>query len=177
MTNTNLLLHGRTFDIRPVRAAELGEVLSVYRQCEDFLALGGHEAASLEMVKTDWEHSQAVGGIYCGIYDRAAGLLDTPLVGVVDFAPQGWQGDAAAAFLSLLMIGKYHRGKGLGAEVVRVVEEEIRKDGKVKVIKSGVQVNNPRAVSFWQRQGYQIVGGPEPMDDGTTVYHLEKQVA
>lgn len=176
MTNTNLLLRGRTFDIRPLREAELGEAFSIYRQCDDFLALGGN-AASLEMVKADWEHSRAVGGVFCGIFDRAAGLLDTPMVGVVDFVPQGWQGDEATAFLELLMIGKYHRGKGLGAEVVKLVEEEIRKSGKVKVIKSGVQVNNPRAVSFWQRQGYQITGGPELMDDGTTVYHLAKQMA
>ena len=55
------------FVIRPFNntEADLMAVLEVYRQCEDFLALGPVPTASLEMVQSDLEHSKEEGGVFC----------------------------------------------------------------------------------------------------------------
>jgi ribosomal protein S18 acetylase RimI-like enzyme len=58
--------------------------------------------------------------------------------------------------------------------VVRVVEQEIHREGRAQVIFSGVQVNNPRAIRFWQRMGYAVISGPQDMGDGTTAFRLRK---
>jgi ribosomal protein S18 acetylase RimI-like enzyme len=159
------------FHIRPLGAQESDAILRVYRQCEDFLALGPQPHASLEMVAADLQHSQTEGGLFCGIYDTMG-----EIVGIVDFVPCGYAGEPSQAFLSLLMIGAPHRGHGLGSAIVQTVESEIRRDPGVRVILSGVQVNNPGAVRFWQRMGYRIVGGPELLSDQTTVFRLRKDL-
>jgi ribosomal protein S18 acetylase RimI-like enzyme len=160
-----------SFSIRPIRQDDLGAVLEVYRQCEDFLSLGPVATASMEMVLKDIELSQSQGGIFCGIYHA-----EGEMIGVVDFVLKDFEGDPQAAYLSLLMIAKPYRGQGLGKAVAQVVENEIRKESKVTKIMAGVQVNNPNALRFWQRQGYQITGGPARMPDQTTVYHLCKDL-
>ncbi len=165
----NGVCQGRTFEIRPAGEGDMEALLGLYRQCEDFLALGPQPHASPEMVRDDLQLSAGEGGVFCGIYDER-GLL----IGVVDYVPSSFEGDPRRASLSLLMIAPPHRGKGLGAEVVRLVEAEVRKHPLVTVIDSGVQVNNPRAIRFWLARGYEITGGPERMPDQTTVFHLRK---
>jgi hypothetical protein len=56
-------------------------------------------------------------------------------------------------------------------------EAQLRAAGKLRRVCAGVQTNNPGAVRFWLHQGYAIVGGPELMPDGTTVYHVCKELA
>jgi ribosomal protein S18 acetylase RimI-like enzyme len=85
-------------------------------------------------------------------------------------------GDPEVGFLSLLMIGAQYRRNGLGAAVVREVEKTICETGHPREIRSGVQVNNPQAIRFWQRMGYTIVSDAEPMLDGTVCYRLWKAV-
>ncbi|MCL5998837.1 MAG: GNAT family N-acetyltransferase [Chloroflexi bacterium] len=157
--------------IRPVTPGDLDAVLGVYRQCEDFLALGPQPRASMAMVEADLKISADEGGIYCGVFDPDGGLI-----GVVDFVPCRFDGDPQRAFLSLLMVAAPQRGKGLGAEIVQLIEAEIAQDAGVTVIESGVQVNNPAALRFWQRMGYDIAGGPERLPDQTTVFHLRKVI-
>jgi ribosomal protein S18 acetylase RimI-like enzyme len=159
------------FEIRPVDRENLEAVLAVYRGCEDFLALGPIAVASMGMVLTDLMLSQGEGGVFCGIH-RA----DGEMIGVVDYVPQGYHGDPLAAYLALLMIAAPHRSQGIGGAVVAAVEDEIRKDGRVTVIWSGVQVNNPQAIRFWQRQGYRIVSEPKLHSDGTTAVDLRKDL-
>ncbi|HLO30026.1 MAG TPA: GNAT family N-acetyltransferase, partial [Anaerolineales bacterium] len=149
----------------------LDSVLEVYRQCEDFLALGPVAKASLAMVQKDIEISQAEGGLFCGIYKA-----DGEMIGVLDYVPRGFEGDPQTAFLSLLMIAAPFRKQGIGKTVVEAVENGIRRDPRVKSILAGVQVNNPQAVKFWQRQGYRVVSGPELMPDQTTVFRLRKDL-
>jgi hypothetical protein len=60
--------------------------------------------------------------------------------------------------------------------VVEAVENEIRKDVKINTILSGVQVNNPQAVQFWQRNGYRIVSEPKLLPDQTTAVELRKDL-
>jgi ribosomal protein S18 acetylase RimI-like enzyme len=98
------------------------------------------------------------------------------MVGVVDLVPAGFEGDLETAFLSLLMIAAPYRNRGLGAAVVRGVEDTIRRDGRVRVFRAGVQVNNPDAIRFWQRMGYRIVSGPEPHADGSVAFQLLKKI-
>jgi ribosomal protein S18 acetylase RimI-like enzyme len=163
-------LSGSNFDIVPVSAQDELEILEVYRLCEDFLALGPVATASLAMVQADLALSHEAEGLFCGIYRRS----DHRMMGVVDFVPAGWQGDPASAYLELLMIAAPYRAQGLGAEVVQVVEAELVRAAKIKVIHAGVQVNNLGAVRFWQRMGYKLVSEAELMPDGTTCYALQK---
>jgi len=162
-----LLLPGFPLAIRPLADDDLAAVLDVYRQCEDFLALGPVSNASAAMVLGDIMQSQACGGLYCGIYS-----MGERMIGIVDYVPGGYEGDPHVAYIALLMIAAPFRRQGVGQAVVEAIEEEIRRDPQVNTILAGVQVNNPHAVRFWQRNGYRIVGGPELMPDRTTVYHL-----
>lgn len=166
-------LEGEHFSIRPVdEAREASAILEVYRQCEDFLSLGTVAYASPEMVQIDLDHSREEGSSFCGIYDRSTGAM----MGIVDFMTAGFEGDPTLAFLSLLMIAAPFRGRGLGEEVVRAVESEIRRTGQARAIESGVQINNLGGIRFWQRMGYRIVSEPISFPDGTTVYRLWKDL-
>lgn len=164
-------VHDHSLEIRPVTQDDLDAVFDVYRQCEDFLALGPVSTASMEMVRKDIEISQQEGGVFCGIY-TAAGRM----IGVVDYVPGNFEGDPQIADLSLLMIAASFRKQGIGQAIVEAVENEIRKDPQVSTILSGVQVNNPQAEQFWHRHGYRIVSGPTLMPDQTTVFDLRKDL-
>lgn len=161
----------KSFSIRPITNADMPAVLEVYRQCEDFLALGPVAVASMGMVEQDVAHSTEVGGLFCGVF-----AADGRMVGVVDFVPCGWEGDPTAAFLSLLMIAAPERRGGLGQRIVEWVEHSICEDLQIRVIFSGVQVNNPGAIRFWQAQGYRIISEPQLMADGTTCVQLQKDL-
>ncbi len=158
-------------EICPVSSDELDAILNVYRQCEDFLALGPVPAASMGMVLKDLQLSREQGGVFCGIYKP-----DGEMIGVVDYIPGPYQGDPSRGFLELLMIAASFRSRGIGQAIVEAVESEIRKDAAVRTIQSGVQVNNPQAIRFWQRNGYHIVSGPELMPDETIAYALQKDL-
>ncbi|MBN2390886.1 MAG: GNAT family N-acetyltransferase [Anaerolineae bacterium] len=160
------------FYIRPITPDELDAILDVYRQCEDFLALGPVPTASMEMVLQDLEISRHESGIFCGIYDAA----NAKMIGVVDYVPRNFEGDSRLAHLSLLMIAVPFRQQGVGKTVVEAIEAEIGKDPLVTTILSGVQVNNPQAIQFWHKRGYCIISGPTLMPDQTTVFGLRKDL-
>lgn len=166
-----MMLIGNSFTIRPIQTSDLAQALEVYRQCEDFLALGPDPRASLEMIKKDMRLSKEAGGVFCGIFDN-----EERIIGVEDFVPKNFEGNPKNAFIELLMIAKPARHKGLGTKVVSLVENEISRDPQVEKILSAVQVNNPDARSFWKKVGYQIVSGPIPCADGTTVFSLLKVI-
>jgi ribosomal protein S18 acetylase RimI-like enzyme len=160
----------RLLEIRPITQDNLDAVLEVYQQCEDFLALGPVATASMEMVLKDIEISRDQGGIFCGIY-----TADGKMIGVADYVPSNYQGNPQTAFLSLLMIALPFRNQGIGKAVVDAVENAI-KDAQATVILSGVQVNNPQAVQFWQRNGYRIVSEPKLHPDRTRAFDLRKDL-
>lgn len=103
-------------------------------------------------------------------------VTDGSMIGVIDFIPGNYCGVPETAFLELLMIAAPFRKQGIGHAVVEAVENEIRRDGKVKSILSGVQVNNPQAIDFWRRNGYQIVSEPELQSDQTTTVQIRKNL-
>ncbi len=167
----SFFVRDQSLEIREISHDDLDGVLSVYQQCEDFLALGPVSIASLEMVMKDIEISRDEGGFYCGIF-----TADRQMIGVVDYVPSKYRGDPQSAYLSLLMLAKPYRSRGIGDVVVEAVENEIKKDPQVRTILAGVQVNNPQAVRFWQKHGYQIISGPTLMPDQTTVFDLRKDL-
>jgi ribosomal protein S18 acetylase RimI-like enzyme len=158
-----------SLEIRSITQDDLDAILNVYQQCEDFLALGPVSTASMEMVLADLELSRHEGGDFCGIYTP-----DGKMVGIVDYVAGNFEGNPRTAFLSLLMIAAPFRKQGIGQAVVTAVENEIRKNTQITTIRSGVQVNNPQAIRFWQRNDYRIISGPELMPDQTTVFGLQK---
>jgi len=166
---TKIQLPDLYFEIHPVTHADLSATLHVYKQCEDFLALGPVAVASMDMVLKDIEMSENEGGIFCGIYKA-----DGEMIGVIDYVPNHYKGEPSQAFLELLMIAAPHRDQGVGKAVVEAVEAEIRKGEKVSAIFSGVQVNNPQAIKFWQRNGYRIISRPTLFPDQTTAFGLRK---
>lgn len=163
-------IQGIDFIVRQVGVESAEAILSVYRRCEDFLALGPVAQASMAMVLDDLKHSREGNGIFCGIY------LGDEMAGIVDYVPDNFESQPGCAFLSLLMIAEDHRARGLGRKVVDAVEAEILKNSGITAIRSGVQANNPKAIGFWQRMGYAINGPAELMPDSTAAYPLYKRV-
>ena len=157
-------------ELRRVSSSDAGEILKVYRECEDFLALGPEPKASLKMVLADIRESEQEGGIFCGIF------VDGDMVGVVDFVPKCFQGSPDVAFFGLVMIAKSSRNKGLGTRVVSTVESCVREDPQVQRIRTAAQISNPRSIVFWRRSGYEIVSKPERQPDGTTTIYMEKEL-
>ena len=163
--------HSTPLQIRPVSQADLEAILAVYRQCEDFLALGPVAEASMEMVLKDMQISKDEGGIFCSIQ-----LADGKMIGVIDYISHNYQGDPQAAYLSLLMIASPYRNQGIGKAVVQAFERQVIQDAQVSVIYAAVQINNPRAAQFWQRHGYRIVSEPRLHPDQTIAVDLRKDI-
>jgi ribosomal protein S18 acetylase RimI-like enzyme len=161
----------KSYQIIPLAFSDLPAVLEVYRQCEDFLALGPVATASEQMVLQDMEHAVREGSIFCGIYNDAG-----EMVGIVDYLARGFEGNPQHAFIELLMIGLPYRAQGVGTAVVDYVETEVRRNPDVIAILSGTAVNNPVAISFWQRRGYRIVGEPKVYPDNQKGFDLRKDL-
>jgi len=159
------------FTIRPFTPDDLPAVFEVYRQCEDFLALGPNPHASLKMVEADWELSRAQNGDFCCILNPVG-----EVIGVVDVIPHHFEGLPDHAFIELLMIAQPHRAAGLGTAIVRAVENDLIQHNALSAILSGVQVNNEGGCRVWQRMGYRIISGPTLLPDQTTVYALRKDL-
>jgi len=166
-----MILRDHDLEIRPISDNDIQSIFEVYQACEDFLSLGPEPKASLKMVKADLDISREENGIFCGIFDK-----ENKMIGIIDFVPKLYDDKRELAFLMLLMIAKPYRNHGIGARVVRLVEEQIKKDEMITYIYSGVQVNNQQAIKFWGRMGYEIYSGPKLLPDKTTVYHLRKKV-
>jgi ribosomal protein S18 acetylase RimI-like enzyme len=161
-------IQGKGFTIKQIDESYAGQVLEVYKQCEDFLSLGPVPNASMQMVLDDFKLSRDEGGTFCGIY------IEGEMAGIVDFNPSGFEGNPECAYIALLMISFKHRKKGVGTAIVKSVENEIRKKASIRTIRAGVQVNNPPAIAFWAKMGYEIISGPEVMPDTTVAYQLRK---
>jgi ribosomal protein S18 acetylase RimI-like enzyme len=166
-----MLIRADSFEVRAITPDDLSAVLHVYQQCEDFLVLGPKPTASMSMVLEDVETSRRSKGAFCGVFSG-----DGVMIGVVDFVPGNFEGNPHIAFFSLLMIAPSFRNREMGAEIVKLVENEIKKDAQVTEILSAVQTNNPKALRFWQRNGYRIVGEPQVQPDHTTTLRLQKDL-
>jgi len=160
-----------SFEIRPITENDKEEVLEVYRQSEDFLALGPEPKASIAMVLLDIEASRYEKGVFCGVYDSGG-----KMIGVVDFVPGDFEGMAHRGFVSLLMIAAPWRNRGIGKRILELVEDKIKMTGRVSEIHTAVQLNNPAALRFWRRNNYRVFGDPELRPDQTLVSYLRKDI-
>jgi ribosomal protein S18 acetylase RimI-like enzyme len=168
---TDILIKSSSLTLRTITPNDTEAILGVYHACEDFLALGPEPKASIKMVLVDLEISRQEGGCFCGIYGPTGNML-----GVVDFVHGEFEGKADTAFFSLIMIAAPYRNQGIGNKTISLIEKEIKKDKHIIEIRSAVQVNNPVAIRFWQKNGYRIVSGPELQPDTTIVYRLSKKL-
>lgn len=147
--------------------ADAPQLLAVYKQCEDFLALGPEPAASLKMVYDDLVHSHAVRGQYCRICDG-----DDRSVGILDYIPATESEETA--FIELLMIGMAWRRKGIGRSIVEALEKHLQASCRTRTIHSAVQTNNDVGIRFWASLGYVRAAVPQRQLDGTVTYRLTK---
>lgn len=157
----------RKLYLLPMNENHLPRLLQLYRQCEDFLSLGLNPHASPEMVLADLALSRKNGGVFYGIF------LEKQLAGVLDLVTSGFQSDARRAYLELLMIAPGFRGRGLGRELLAMVEGKLQSAG-ITALEADVQVNNPLGLRFWQREGFLPIGQSQLQEDGTTTIHLVK---
>jgi ribosomal protein S18 acetylase RimI-like enzyme len=143
-----ILVSNDNFSIREIRSDDLESVLAIYRQSEDFLVLGPEPHASMVMVEEDIKSSHQDSGLYCGIYDS-----ERRMVGVISFIPWNFGGREKYAYISLLMIAQPFRKKKIGSQIVSLIEEEVHRKYQVILIGTSVQVNNPKALKFWNKKG------------------------
>ena len=153
--------------VRPIAENELESTLEVYRQCEDFLALGPTPSASMAMVVADIEHSSKDGGVYCGIW------RGTNQIGILDFIPES---EENTAVLSLLMVAKRFRHQGIGSAVLEALVAYLRAAYGSSNLGGGVQINNPSAITFWRRHGFEIGAEARDCGDGTTAYPMIRRI-
>jgi RimJ/RimL family protein N-acetyltransferase len=154
--------------IGEITDADLSSSLEVYRQSEDFLALGPVAKASKEMLLADIDHSRESHGVFCGIWSDSGSQI-----GVIDFIPNN---RPATALLGLLMISRECRNRGFGTQIIGSLESYLSQTYGTKVIESGVQTNNQAAIRFWKRHGFRLQEVGKEMDDGTVVYHMSKEL-
>ena len=156
--------------IRKCTEGDKDSILTVYKECEDFLALGPVPTASMRMVEEDIQASAESKGRYCIV------LCDNKIIGVADFIPSYYENESSKAYISLIMITKNYRCNGIGRKTVSEVERIITENPAVTKIYVSVQTNNERAISFWTRHGYIRVSEAELQSDTTIVYHFCKDI-
>jgi ribosomal protein S18 acetylase RimI-like enzyme len=134
--------------------ARIPELQAFLEECGDYLELvtgeqpGPDEAAAL---LRDLPPGKAPDDKF------VLGFFDAPghLVGVLDVVrdyprPREW-------YLGLLLFGPTSRGRRLGERVYRRLEEWVRaQDGQA--LHLIVQEQNPRALEFWKRMGFEVLG-------------------
>lgn len=166
-----LCLPDHKVTIRPVDGSLMPELLDLYRHCEDFLALGPDPRATEAVVLRDLASMRAAGAEFHGMY-----AADGALLGVLDVILQGYNGNPDCAYIELLMLRADARNAGLGAAVIRALEQYLAEQ-RISEIQADVQVNNPAAQRFWQRMGFDCIGGPVLQPDSTVTLMLRKQIA
>lgn len=95
--------------------------------------------------------------------------LNDNLVGVaeIDFNRPCPIGNVAQPELGKLYVLDAFFGRGIGYNLMNEVEKTARANGH-KQVWLEVWDENPRAIAFYERQGYQAIGTvPFPMDDNT----------
>jgi RimJ/RimL family protein N-acetyltransferase len=161
-----------TFSLRltPLCESDSEKVMEVYRQCRDFLALGPQTEPSLEMVVRDIRSCEEQYGVFYGIF-----LVPGELIGVISVVPRETNNQVESVYIELMMIIPAYRQKGVGRQVLKLIESTVKQKIGISRFLTSVQLNNSGAIRFWQTSGYQIMDCPELQPDATTVYHFKKE--
>ncbi|MCX6829863.1 MAG: GNAT family N-acetyltransferase [candidate division Zixibacteria bacterium] len=156
------------FVVRPITEHNIESTLKVYQQSEDFLSLGPNPQASIQMVYSDMECSERAKGLFCGIWNISGTHL-----GILDFVPEIRE---KTAFVTLLMIARPYRNRGIGADIVTALCQYLVASRAIKTIESTVQINNERGIKFWKKCGFHMSEQAEPQADGTTTFRLRLEL-
>jgi GNAT superfamily N-acetyltransferase len=82
-----------------------------------------------------------------------------PVAGVLDVKTE--YPEAGDATVNLLLIHQAYQRKGIGAEVVRGLEQRLH--GRARRVLAAVYGRNPSACGFWERQGYRFAIDAKPV--------------
>ena len=88
---------------------------------------------------------------------------------------EGAMNDPYKVFLGYLGIKKEYQKKGIGREVYKVLEEEIRNIG-YKTIRLNVGTRNIEAFAFWITNGYRNIVSVIKYKNGFMDINLEKEI-
>jgi ribosomal protein S18 acetylase RimI-like enzyme len=132
---------------------DVAEVQALHVRCADFV-----EATTGRPPRDDeGEHVFVDAPAGKGAADKQVlGVTrEGALIGVVELlighpGPTDW-------YVGLLLLSPEARGAGVGTTVVRDVVEHVAAAGG-RALHLIVREDNPRAVGFWQRQGFALVG-------------------
>ena len=147
--------------------ARIPELCVFYDQCSDYVELvtgappGPNDAE--ELVRSLPRGKTADDKFVVGLFDAPGhiiGVLDI----IRDFpAVKEW-------YFGLLLLGPSSRGRGLGERVYRRLEEWVRAEGG-RAIHLIVHEQNPGALRFWKRMGFEERGfGKQILKHRTNVY-------
>lgn len=112
--------------------------------------LGDSEASGLAHVGLSWDEFAAafdrVGEVRCVRCDGwTVGFVWTELRG-------------QTLHLHAIVLWAEHRGRGIGAEILRRLEREV--SGRAEVFELGVQIENVAAFRFYERYGFLVANVP-----------------
>ena len=88
---------------------------------------------------------------------------------------EGAMNDPYKVFLGYMGIMRKYQKKGIGKEVYRVLEEEIKSNG-YKTIRLNVGTRNIEALAFWIRNGYRSIVSVIKYENGYMDINLEKRL-
>lgn len=135
-------------------AEDLPALRELFERCHAFMTLvyGSVEPDAAEQLLESLPPDKTLDdkfafGVYAQGTKQLLGLLDV----VRGFPePDEW-------IIGMLLIDPDHRRAGLGARLVAAFEQWVRGEGAAG-IRLVVQEQNPDALRFWQRQGYEVTG-------------------
>ncbi|MDR2976747.1 MAG: GNAT family N-acetyltransferase [Streptococcaceae bacterium] len=158
-------------ELKSLNRSQLREVTEIWAAAEDYGRLeNAEEFDALESAKEFFD-TLPPGKSYAdkqtlGVYDDSDQLM-----GLVDLA-KNYPIDGTY-FLGLLLLVPSARANGLGHRVHEEIISLVRKQGARK-LRLGVLVNNPKALKFWQAQGYEVLKQTKQLGSGgNSVYLLE----
>lgn len=161
--------------VRPLSpATDRDRVADLYARAADYVVLEGGTPPTPAMADDFFADAPPGGdpaeGAKLGLFDGDA------LVGVADLA-FGWP-EARDAYLGVMILAPEARGRGLGAQFLRAVEEAARARHAPRLLLA-VLDENPRARAFWECQGFRVVKTFPPATIGarTHIRHrMEKRL-
>ncbi len=157
--------------IQTLLEADAAAVLKVYEQSQDFFELQTTEPPSIERVRADIQLAQPRGSLFVGLFDRASGEL----IGVADFVPKNFRGQADYAWLTALVIRGPDRRKGYGREAYRAIEQSIFDDPAVKRIGHALIPQYAAGLAFAEKMDFERAGGPFKNKRGYGLYSFVKK--
>jgi len=132
--------------------SDLAALQALHRRCADFVL------ATTGQPPRDDEAARLLAVVPAGKIPTDKQVLglhrDGEMVGVVDLlrgypSPTDW-------YIGLLLLAPEVRGVGLGTSVVEEIVERVTVEGG-RTLHLIVREDNPRAVTFWQRRGFEVV--------------------